>query len=336
MRIRPGIEDRTQETEDASEHGSSLMLAVIVPFLNEAEHLPSTLSSIAAQTRPPECLLLVDDGSTDGSSETAQAFAAAHVYARYERRPPRPPKRDRLATAAELVAFQWALEQLDGPFDVVAKLDADLELNPSHFEQIMTSFEGDPDLGLAGAYLSIRGPGGGLTREQHAADHVRGATKFYRRACMVDMGTLPTHLGWDAVDEVKARMHGWRTMSIELSGGDSIHLRPTGVYDGRLRAFSRWGECAYGYGSHPLNVLAGSIARTARRPYLVAGLAYAYGWVMAAVRGRPRAEPDVRRFKRSEELERLRATAASLPRTAFARLLGDRIDRADTSGAGAR
>jgi hypothetical protein len=46
------------------------------------------------------------------------------------RRPARPPQRDRLATAAELRSFQWALDQLDEEWDVVAKLDADIELTP--------------------------------------------------------------------------------------------------------------------------------------------------------------------------------------------------------------
>jgi hypothetical protein len=285
-------------------------LAVVVPFLNEREHLPTLLASIDAQTRPPDRLLLVDDGSSDGSHEFALDFALRNHYAAALRRPPRPPEADRLATAAELRAFQWGLEQLDRPYSIVGKLDADLQLQPQHFAEICAMFDADPQLGLAGAYLSIRGADGAITRESHPPDHVRGANKFYRRACLDQISPLPSHLGWDTIDEVKARMHGWRTTSLALSGGDSIQLRPTGAHDGRLRAFWRWGECAYGYGSHPLSVIAGALARSARRPYVVLGSAYMLGWASAYVRARPRADAQVRAYRRREELLRLRRIAA--------------------------
>jgi biofilm PGA synthesis N-glycosyltransferase PgaC len=297
-RIEPGAE--AAEEPDAERPG--LVLAVVVAFLNEARHLPTFLASVDAQTRPPDRLLLVDDGSTDSSYALAEAFAAEHAYARVIRRPPRPPEADRLSTAAELKAFQWGLEQVDVPYDIVSKMDADLELRPGHFEEVLARLENDPGLGLAGAYLSIRLPDGSTAREEHPVDDVRGPNKFYRRECLEQISPLPAHLGWDTIDEVKARMHGWRTMSIALPGGDSLHLRPVGTHDGRLRAFWRWGECAYGYGSHPLHILAAGAVRCCRRPYGAAGAAYVLGWANASLRHRPRADADVRAFRRREEL----------------------------------
>jgi biofilm PGA synthesis N-glycosyltransferase PgaC len=285
-----------------------MVLAVVVAFLDECEYLPRLLASIADQTRPPDRLVLVDDGSTDGSFALAEAFAETHPYALAVRRPPRPPETDRLASAAELRAFEWGLERVDVPYDIVAKLDADLELRRTHFAEIQSHFERDADLGVTGGYLSVRHTDGSLVRERHPPDHVRGPNKFYRRACFEQIWPWPAHLGWDTIDELKARMHGWRTGSVELSGGDSIHLRPTGLHDGRLRAFWRWGECAYGFGSHPLYVLAGAGARSRRRPYVLSGVAYALGFAHAHLRRRPRADPAIRAFRRREE--RRRATNA--------------------------
>jgi hypothetical protein len=282
------------------------VLAVVVPFLNERGYLPRLLESINGQSRRPDRLVLVDDGSADGSYELAQAFAQEHPYARAVRRPQRPQEADRLATAAELRAFEWGFEQVDVRYDIVAKLDADLDLKSCHFAEVLSRFERDPDLGVAGAYLSIRLADGSSVRERHPADHVRGPNKFYRRECLDQISPLPAHLGWDTIDELKARMRGWRTTSIALPGGDSIHLRPTGTYDGRLRAFWRWGECAYGFGSHPVHVLAGGISRSRKRPYVLSGSAYVLGWLGAFARRRPRAEPEVRAFRRREELRRLR------------------------------
>jgi hypothetical protein len=281
------------------------VLAVVVSYLNERDYLPRLLASVDAQVRAPERLVLVDDGSTDGSHELAQRFCEERPWAVALRRPPQPPRGDRLAAAAELRSFVWGLEHVDVPYDVVAKLDADLELRPSHFAAVCAALEGDARLGIAGAYLSIRRGDGTLLRERHPPDHVRGPNKFYRRACLEAISPLPTYLGWDTIDETRARMLGWRTSSVALSGGDSIHLRPTGAHDGRLRAFWRWGECAYGYGSHPLTVLAGAAARSLRRPYVISGAAYALGWASARARSRPRAETETRAFRRREELARL-------------------------------
>src|SRR4051794_16114155 len=188
-----------------------MRMAVVVPFLNEQIYLGTLLESIGHQARMPDQLLLVDDGSTDGSLELAQRFADQHDWARAVSRPRRDKERDRLASAAELLAFMWGVEQLDPGWEVVAKLDADLRLTPHFFDEIEQQLVADPQLGLAGAYLSIESEDGPEIRERCPPDHVRGATKFYRRECFEQVYPLPASLGWDTIDEIKARMHGWRT-----------------------------------------------------------------------------------------------------------------------------
>jgi poly-beta-1,6-N-acetyl-D-glucosamine synthase len=294
-----------------------MRLTVVVCFLDEARFLPRLLASIEAQVRPPDRLVLVDDGSGDGSAEIAAAFAARHPYAVAWRRPPRQRERDRLARAAELEAFQWAVAQLDGAFDVVAKLDADLELNPEHFARVLREMEADPRLGLAGAGLSDLAPDGTAARVPAPAWHVRGATKFYRRECYDEIQPIPAHLGWDMVDEVKARRAGWRTETFALAGGDTLHLRPTGAHDGVLRAYRRWGECAWGYGAHPLFVLLGAVKRMAWTPRIAGGTLYAAGFGWAAMRGAPRVGPDVRAYVQREEARQIRARLRAItPRRA--------------------
>jgi biofilm PGA synthesis N-glycosyltransferase PgaC len=278
-----------------------MKLAVIVPFRNEAGYLPRLLSSIERQTRLPDRLILIDDGSSDRSGDLAAAFASVHRYAVALSRPERPKEADRLAGAAELLSFEWAVAQLNERFDVIAKLDADLELNPLHFERILAEMQADPTLGLAGICLSDVLADGSAVRQPAPRRHVRGATKFYRRECYEQIRPIPVHLGWDMIDEVKARQAGWRTESFELPDGDTLHLRPTGQYDGRLRAYRRWGECAWGYGAHPIFALLGAVKRGGWRPYFVGGVLYAAGYWGAALRGKPRAEPEVRAFVRREE-----------------------------------
>jgi O-antigen ligase len=292
---------------------SPLVLVVVVTFLNEEKFLPIFLRSMAAQTRPPDRLVLVDDGSTDRSAELASEFVRSYSKAVVLRRPPRPQARDRLAEANELKAFQWAVAQLDLDWDVVAKMDADLELGPNTIETIEEAFARDPELGMAGAHLVEPRPDGSRVPLVCPPDHVNGATKFYLRDCWNDIAPLAPILGWDTLDEFHARMLGWRTESLSIPGGDPLHLRQMGTHGPILRSFRRWGVCSYGYGAHPLQVLfyAARLART-RRPRVIGGLNYLAGWAFAATRGAPRAEPHLRRAVRREHMARARRRVVRL------------------------
>jgi biofilm PGA synthesis N-glycosyltransferase PgaC len=283
-----------------------MVMVVVVSFFDEERYLGVLLDSLAAQTRPPDRLLLVDDGSSDASYEIAGAFAERHPYARVLRRPARAPVRDRLVAAPELRSFVSALDRIDGEYDIVSKMDADLRLTPGLLADMERRFAEDPRLGIAGPYLSVMVEGTGLARERNPSYHARGPAKFYRRECLEQIMPLPYMLAWDSIDEVRARMHGWTTASFEQLGGDVVHLRPTGSRDGLLRGFRRDGHAAYRYGAHPLHVLLGAINRLRDRPFVLGGVHYLVGWARAAARRVPRAEPEVRTWARREQLLRIR------------------------------
>jgi glycosyltransferase involved in cell wall biosynthesis/Ser/Thr protein kinase RdoA (MazF antagonist) len=58
-------------------------VSVVLIFLNEQRFLPEAIESVIAQTSSDWELLLVDDGSMDGSSEIAQAYAGRDQRIRY-------------------------------------------------------------------------------------------------------------------------------------------------------------------------------------------------------------------------------------------------------------
>lgn len=280
-------------------------LALVVCFLNEEAYLPTFLQSLEAQERPPDQLLLVDDGSSDGSPALARAFASEHDYARAITRPRRPAARDRLVAAAELEAFSWAVEQLDARWDVVAKVDADLEFTPGTIAELVRQLDADPRLGIAGALHSVIRPDGRRERERCPPGHVHGSTKFYRRACFDQVYPLPIRLGWDTSDEVAARMHGWRTESFSMPDGDPIHLRPIATQDGQLRGYRRTGKAAYAYGARPWWVLLGTLSRLPSPPRILGAANFFAGWLGAALRRDPRADARHRAFLAREHRARL-------------------------------
>jgi poly-beta-1,6-N-acetyl-D-glucosamine synthase len=282
-----------------------MRIVATVLFLNEERYLPALLQSLAEQTRPPDRLLLVDDGSTDTSAELAEAFAREYPYAKALHRPPRTRERDRLAAAAELSSFTWALESFDEPWDIAAKLDADLRLAPGTFAAMEARFRKDPHLGIAGPGLLSLNESGRDVSHHTRPEHADGATKFYRRACFEQIAPIPPILGWDTIDEVRAQMRGWRTAGGVPGEDPVVHLRPMGAHDGPVRAFLRWGACAYGYGEHPLHVVLTGIRRMREPPVVAGGIFYVVGWALAALRRAPRAEPELRAFVRRGQLRRM-------------------------------
>jgi glycosyltransferase involved in cell wall biosynthesis len=289
-----------------------MKIALIVPFLDEERYMRRFLDSLERQRRPPDRVLLVDDGSADGSPRIASDFADRRPYASLLTRPQRDDTSDRLAAAGEYQAFQWAAQRLDGDYDVVAKLDADLVLTPETLATVERELEADPRLGIAGAYLSVEA-GGTQVRERCPPYHVRGATKFYRRDCLHEIAPVPAILGWDTIDESAARLHGWRTASFAIDGGDPVHLRPTGAVDGRLRAFRRWGACAYAAGFHPAWLFLSAARQLSERPWGLSGASFLAGWALAALQRRPRAAPEIRAHLRREQGARVRAALLTRP-----------------------
>lgn len=51
-------------------------LAIVIPARNEAHNLPNLLRSLISQSKPPDEIIVVDDGSTDGTGEIARQLGA--------------------------------------------------------------------------------------------------------------------------------------------------------------------------------------------------------------------------------------------------------------------
>ncbi|MFI7699299.1 glycosyltransferase family 2 protein [Nonomuraea sp. NPDC049480] len=115
-------------------------LTVIVPAHNEEHGLPATLRSIAAQSVPPEEVIVVDDGSTDRTGEVAAAYGVTVL------RPPR-----NLGSKAK--AQNYALPRCHT--DLVLAVDADTVLAPDYIERIKPAFD-DPDVSVAAGNVQTR------------------------------------------------------------------------------------------------------------------------------------------------------------------------------------
>jgi poly-beta-1,6-N-acetyl-D-glucosamine synthase len=291
-------------------------ILIVSPVRNEAAHIERVVRAMAAQTRPPDLWLVVDDSSDDGTPGILRSLAPGLPWMRIVDIPRTPVgKKDRLALALEAKAFNAALARATvGDYTHIGKLDGDIELPSDYFERLLEQMRSRPTLGLAGgSIVEPNGCDGAWVRITAPPYHVHGALKLYTRDCFDAVGGIQERLGWDTIDETYARMRGYETWrDPELV---ARHHRPGGSADGKLRGRMRHGQCAYIARYSLPWVLLRSLKIAAKwDPRVISGMAFVWGYLRCAIRRVDRVEDaEFKRFVRGEHRGRLRE-ALRIPR----------------------
>ncbi|HSD83101.1 MAG TPA: glycosyltransferase [Anaerolineae bacterium] len=109
-----------------------MIVSLIVTVLNEAHSLPTLLDSIAAQTRPPDEVIICDGGSTDNTIELLHAERRFPV--RVIERPGSNISQGRNAAIAAAAG------------EVIASTDAGVRLHPQWLEKLIEPLTPSPSL----------------------------------------------------------------------------------------------------------------------------------------------------------------------------------------------
>ncbi|QXQ15814.1 polyprenol monophosphomannose synthase [Skermania piniformis] len=122
---------------------------VIIPTYNEAENLPLIVDRLQ-QAQPTAHVLVVDDGSPDGTGDIADKLAIndhagrIHVMHRTQKNG---------LGAAYIAGFRWGLEQ---DYQVLVEMDADGSHAPEELHRLLHAVDGGADLAIGSRYV----PGG--------------------------------------------------------------------------------------------------------------------------------------------------------------------------------
>jgi glycosyltransferase involved in cell wall biosynthesis len=115
------------------------LVTVVIPFFNGARFFADAVESVFAQTYDHWELLLVDDGSTDATTEIAKRYAANHPgRVRYLEHPGH-------ANRGASASRNFGSRSATGKY--VAFLDADDEWLPGKLEQQVAVLEAHPEVG---------------------------------------------------------------------------------------------------------------------------------------------------------------------------------------------
>jgi len=289
---------------------AQLPYILITPARNESALIERVIESVTHQTVLPVRWVIVDDGSTDNTREIVNRYAEKYPWMEVLSLPER---RDR-SFAAKVFAFNAGYERVQHcAYEVIGNLDADVSFGPDYLEFLLTKFQNDTTLGVAGTIFREDG----YTSEQHSFEgrnHVAGGCQLFRRRCFEEVGGFVANRagGVDWIAVTTARMKGWKTEAFRERY--FFHHRHLGTAERSAFAASfSYGEKDYYLGGHPIWELFRVAYRATKRPFLVEGLALALGYTSAAVRRIHRPVSDeLLKFHRREQMGKLKVILKSL------------------------
>jgi len=155
------------------------MISFLVPTYNAEETLSPCLDSIMVQRGPKE-ILIIDDGSTDGSADVASSYASRCPEVRLLRK----------IHGGEASALNFGIGEARG--DLIAFVEADVELSPDWLEKLLPEFRDARVAGAGGRILpcpddpwAARIAGYEVMEKmgdrRRSAMHISSANAIYRR-----------------------------------------------------------------------------------------------------------------------------------------------------------
>lgn len=195
-----------------------LRVSILLANFNHAAYLPESLAGIAGQTRPADEIILVDDGSSDGSLPLLERFAADQSNVRLLRNE---------ENRGLLFSIARALESATGDYVVWAASDD--RLLPAFLDRSVALLARHPGAGVCFSRLAVFQDDTGEEREYDGG--APGMETF-------DLGTAPHFLSPDDLRRRLQRSYLWMSGNTLLARRD--RLLALGGFPSALRWHAEW------------------------------------------------------------------------------------------------
>jgi len=238
---------------------------IVITAHNEEENILPCLESLKNQTFQDFKCVIVNDGSTDKTQEIVERFIQI-PNTKYQILNLTQSEHQPGAKVVRTFNKGLETENLEN-FDVVCKFDADIIFPENYLEKINEVYEKNPKAGMVSGLVYIKkgfdsaqpDKNDFTTLQLHdftnqndwifenlsSKNHVRGPIKSYRKELFLKMKGLRAVLGWDNIDVMLCKMHGFETVTVKELWVK--HLRPT-AYKYKSQKAQKLGEYFYNIG----------------------------------------------------------------------------------------
>jgi Glycosyl transferase family 2 len=190
-----------------------LTVSVLLCNYNDARYLPDSLHAICTQTRPPDEVVVVDDGSTDNSLEIIEGFAQRYPFVRVL-------KNER--NLGSLYSINRALREAHSEFVVCAA--ADDRLLPNFLQRNIECLIQHPSAQMTLSRLATFRDG---------SDEIVSYTEN-NHGIAFDFGVAPKHWSREELTERLRKSYLW------LSGNAVVASRSALIQAGEFDKDLRW------------------------------------------------------------------------------------------------
>ncbi len=191
----------------------SITVSVLLCNYNDAHFLPDSLSAICTQTRLPEEVIVLDDGSTDNSLEIIDAFARRYPFVRILKNE---------TNRGLLYSINRALKEARSEFIIWAA--ADDRLMPNFIERNAQCLREHPEARMTCSRLAVF---------QNGSDIVTPFTEV-SHGIAFDFGSEPHYFSPVTLRERLQRSHIW------ISGNTAVANRAALIQAGGFDPELRW------------------------------------------------------------------------------------------------
>jgi cellulose synthase/poly-beta-1,6-N-acetylglucosamine synthase-like glycosyltransferase len=194
---------------------SNPLVSVIIPVFNKGKHLKGTINSALNMSYEPKEIIVVDDGSNDGSEKICRTYEKRGLIRLIHF------NRNR----GKSNALNAAVKVANG--DLVLSIDADSFVSSGSLEKMVRHFE-DPEMGAVAGVVKVKSTGGILNRLQiieylqqafqrlvqglfHAVLVLPGPISLYRKSAISDAGGFDNTTlveDWDMTMKIHKKGYG--------------------------------------------------------------------------------------------------------------------------------
>lgn len=283
---------------------------IITPAKNEAQFIEKTINSVINQTVKPLAWIIVDDGSSDSTSEIVKKYTDTYSYIQLVQRE----KNDSRNFGSKVFAIREGFKEINElEYDFYCNLDADVSFEPNYFETLLKKYDEDPILGICGGrvYDLVDGK---FIEQKSSDESVAGSVQFFRKKCYEEIdGYQPSPIGLvDAIAEVTARMKGWETKTFT----DVLvkhHRKMSSANNTNYTIALREGRTDYHLGYHPIWHILRSFERIVTAPIILGSILRTFSFAKCYwVKEKRIVDAEFINFIRKEELKKIRVKLKSL------------------------